>query len=455
MGFISDIFYFVIVIGILVLIHELGHFLAARLSGMRADIFCIGMGYRLFGYHKKVGFKFGKLPDDFEYDGNTDYRVALFPIGGYVKIAGMVDESMDTEFTSGPAQPWEFRSKNAFFKIFVLAAGVIMNFVLAIAIFAGIIFFNGEQSYKTTTIGYIPNNSLAKNIGLQAGDKVLSINGDKIYTWNSFIDHFATKDFGASREIIVLRNGSEQKLNLHGKELIRALADKKSIGLVPDHINPVIMDVLGGKAAAKAGMKGGDTIKFVNGEKINSMSEFIDILKSHPSKKLEMIWISNGTIKTDSLLTDDKGTIGVQISESYNGPVEKIEYNIAQAIGYGFNQTIESVELLFKSIGQMFKGNISVKESVGGPIMIAKQASQQAKRGIASFLSFMALLSVSLAVLNILPFPALDGGHIIFVAIEAIIRRELPLKFKMFVQQTGLIILLLFMAFVIYNDIMR
>ncbi|MCX8055948.1 MAG: site-2 protease family protein, partial [Ignavibacteria bacterium] len=193
-----------IVIGILVLIHELGHFLAAKLTGMRAEVFSIGMGWRLLGYNKVTGFTFGKLPEDIDLQGNTDYRIAAFPIGGYVKISGMVDESMDTDFMSKPPENYEFRAKNPFQKAFVLSAGVLFNVILAISIFAGIIFFKGEQTLDTTTVGYVKKESVGDFLGLEQSDKILSINSVPVNNWNDVIKILTTEKFGKNRIVEVL-----------------------------------------------------------------------------------------------------------------------------------------------------------------------------------------------------------------------------------------------------------
>lgn len=455
MGFISDIFYFVIVIGILVLIHELGHFLAARLTGMRAEVFSIGMGWRLFGYNKITGFTFGKLPDNIDLQGNTDYRIAIFPIGGYVKIAGMVDESMDTDFAGKPPEKYEFRAKNPLQKAFVLSAGVLMNALLAVGIFSGIIYFNGEQTLQTTTVGYVKKESAAEALGLEVGDKIISINDEKVNNWNDVLKNLTTEKFGKRKIVEVERDNEIVKLSIDGGTFIRILSEQKILGIEPDETRTVVLAALFDKPAQKAGIKKNDTIYAVNNEKIGSVSQFVDILKSNPNKNLYIQWKRGNEILGDSIRPDEKGTIGVQISQVYMGKTVIKEYNLIESLGFGFNQTISSINLLFSSIGQIIKGNMSFRESIGGPIMIAKQAGQQAERGIISFLSFVALLSISLAVLNILPFPALDGGHLIFVIIEAILRREIPVKIKLAIQQGGIIILLLFMAFVVYNDLMR
>ncbi|MBP1683221.1 MAG: rseP, partial [Ignavibacteriaceae bacterium] len=206
------IIYFAITIGILVFIHELGHFLAAKMTGMRADVFAIGFGKRLFGYNKKSGFSFGNLPKDFDGEGNTDYRLSLLPLGGYVKIAGMVDESFDTEFANKEPQPYEFRSKNFWQKTFVISAGVLMNLLLAIFIFWGANFFKGKPVTLTTTVGYLKTNSPADSVGFLKGDIVQTINGVAVDNWDDLRAEIYINTIGEDLNIKVLRNGVEENI---------------------------------------------------------------------------------------------------------------------------------------------------------------------------------------------------------------------------------------------------
>ncbi|HBB25401.1 MAG TPA: RIP metalloprotease RseP, partial [Bacteroidetes bacterium] len=177
MDFLQPLVSFLIVIGVLVFVHELGHFLAAIWTGMRADVFALGMGPRVLGWNRLTGFTFGKLPDDLELGEHTDYRLCAFPIGGYVKIIGMIDESFDTGFTDRAPEPYEFRSKGALAKTLVLSAGVLMNFLLAIGVFASLTLWFGHEEMATTRIGWVdPASPLARS-GVVAGDRVLAIDG--------------------------------------------------------------------------------------------------------------------------------------------------------------------------------------------------------------------------------------------------------------------------------------
>ncbi len=450
----SSLFYFVIVIGILVFIHELGHFLAARLSGIHTDIFSFGMGPRLFGYNRVNGFSFGKL-EDWKGDGHCDYRVCALPIGGYVKVAGMVDESMDTEWTKSEPQPWEFRSKNVWKKLFVLSAGVIMNILLAFFIYAGISFVQGKTILKTTTVGYVQDSSLAQKIGLQPGDKILTINNTPVKSWEDVLEKLALKDLGDNRTITVIRQGKKETLSVEGKQLLKAITGAIPLGLVPENTYIVIGQVLTGSNAEKAGLTKGDTIIAINGEKINAFSELTGILKQNKSGTVTLTWKRGNKLITKEAKVDETGKLGFAPIIANTSKIEKQSYGLIEAFEEGAKKTVGFAVMFVNSVKQIFAGNISAKESLGGPIMIAKGARDYAQMGAIAFLNFIAMLSITLAIINILPIPALDGGHIVFVIIEAVIGRELPLKFKIAVQNVGIFLLLALMAFVFYNDIVR
>ncbi|MCK5742395.1 MAG: site-2 protease family protein, partial [Chlorobi bacterium] len=244
MEILSSLFYFIIVIGILVFIHEFGHFSAARMTGMRVDVFALGMGKRLFGYNKTDGFSFGKLREDFDFDGTTDYRVAIFPIGGYVKIVGMVDESFDTEYAGEEPKPWEFRAKGTFPKAFAISAGVIMNFLLAIFIYSAITFFSGKEYMATTEIAYVQSESIYEEMGFVAGDEVIKVGDENVETWNEFKEKLIVDELGASREITVLRDNREIVFNSDGAKILKSLANKVDFGLYPMHLSILISSVV-------------------------------------------------------------------------------------------------------------------------------------------------------------------------------------------------------------------
>ncbi len=455
MDLLLTIIYFIIAIGILVLVHEFGHFITARLSGMRTEVFAFGMGNRLFGWNKITGFTFGSLPKDFDGGDHCDYRVAAFPIGGYVKVSGMIDESLDEKELKSDPKPWEFRSKNLFQKVLTLSGGVIMNVILAFIIFTLIIYFNGKQHWATTTIGTLADSSIAYDIGLKTGDKILKINDKNITTWDELGISLSIDDMGKNKIIKLLRNGEIINIKVDGSDLIKDLANKKFLGIAPAEVKTYITSVISGKPAESVGLKAGDTIISVNGNNCSSSLDFQKIIRSNTNKQIELTWKRDNEIFKSTITPTDEGIIGVGIADTYTGKIIKEDYGIFTATIEGAKDTYKAIEMIINSFKQLIVGNVSVKQSVGGPIAIAKMASQEASKGFLNFLNFVALLSLMLAIINILPFPALDGGHLVIVLIEGIIRRELPFKLKMAIQQIGMIILLIFMAFVIYIDLTR
>ncbi len=238
------VLYFIITIGILVLVHEFGHFMAAKLFGMKVDTFSIGFPPRAFG--KKIG--------------ETDYCVSWIPVGGYVKIAGMIDESFDTKFLDSPPQPNEFRSKPMYQRMIVISAGVIMNFLLTFLIFYGISLVNGRSYYSTTTIGYIAPNSPESKLGFMVGDKMVSIDGKPLENWQDVQSDFYLNDIARPLSVKLERGGEIVSVTVP-KGVIKS---DEQIGLYPEHTHAVIGAVDPGKPASKAGLLPGDEILSVN-----------------------------------------------------------------------------------------------------------------------------------------------------------------------------------------------
>lgn len=455
MEFFNSLFYFIIVLGILVFVHELGHFLAARLTKMRAEIFSIGMGKRLIGWNRITGFSTGDLPKDWDGGDHTDYRLSLLPIGGYVKITGMVDESMDNDEMHSEPKNYEFRSKNALQKAFVLSAGVLMNLLLAILIFSWLTYSKGETKLKTTEIAYVAKNSLASEIGFQNNDVVVAIDNKKVNNWTEVIDGIIISNLGKDKNIIVNRNGSQISLKLKNNKVLDVLSNNESLGISPKGNVVVLSDIYSLEPAGEAGLMSNDTVISANGINIVSVKQFIDIISNSKKNPVELL-IARETGDTVLTVTpSDKGKIGAGLFEISKGKFEVVSFGIGESITIGFDKTIQYIDLIITSIGQIFKGNIAFENAVGGPIMIAKQSAESAERGFESFLVFIAALSLSLALLNILPIPALDGGHLIIVLIEAIYRKELPLKVKMAIQNIGMLLLLTLMVIIVIFDVLR
>ncbi len=445
------IIYFVITIGILVFVHEFGHFAAAKLSKMRVDVFAIGFGKRLFGYNKKSGFTFGDLPKDFDTEGNTDYRLSLLPLGGYVKIAGMVDESFDTDFTKEEPKPYEFRAKSVYKKLFVITAGVMMNLTLTLLIFAGINFFQGKQIIETTEVGKVTQESVAAEAGFQTGDQILSVNGQKVESWDEILNTMFIDNIGKDVNVKVSRAGIDTAFTIPYKLI--AENSSQNIFLPFGNTRPYIGSIIEGSPAEDAGIEAGDIFLSLNGSNLLYGKDAIEIISSNSENSLPLtILRGEDTVKTTVTPSMD-GKIGVTISDYYTGPIKYKSFGLVESFTQSVANIGQYTVLTFTMLKSVISGDTPFNQSFGGPIKIAQFAAKSADTGIISFLSFLALLSLSLAIINILPFPVLDGGHMVIIIIEAVIKRELPIKVKIAIQNTGFIILLLLMVFIIYNDI--
>lgn len=444
------IIYFIITIGILVFVHEFGHFAAAKLSKMRVDIFAIGFGKRICGWNRLNGFTFGDLPKDWDGQGNTDYRLCLFPLGGYVKIAGMIDESLDTKFIESDPKPYEFRSKSTIQKLFVIGAGVLMNIILTLTIFWGINFFQGKQVFKSTTISKIEKGSIAEKVGFQSYDKIISINKKFVQNWDDVIENLFIHN---SQNIVVnvLRNNDTVTINVPSKVI--AESSQNGFFIFPYPTQPYIQEVMKNSPAEESGIKPGDIFISIDGIKVQDREHVVQIISSNKEKNLKIVYLRDKDTLQTIVNPGIEGKIGIAVSDAYTGEIEYKTYGMLKALTHSVSNIGNYTLLTFSMLKKVITGKLPFNQAFGGPVKIAQYAAKSADTGIISFLYFLAMLSLSLAIINILPFPALDGGHFIIISLEGIFGRELPLKVKIAIQNAGFIILLLLMAFIIYNDI--
>jgi len=446
------IIYFAITIGILVFVHELGHFLAAKISGMRAEVFAIGYGRRLFGYNKITGFTTGPLPKDWDGQGHTDYRISMLPLGGYVKISGMIDESFDTEFANSEPKPYEFRAKSTIKKMFVISAGVMMNLTLTVLILWGINFFQGKQIIDSADVGFIKANTPAAQAGFKTGDKVLNINGNQINNWEDVINNLLIENIGSDVSVTVLRNG--EKVSFSVPKEIAAENAQKNFFLPFGHTQPYISEVMPNSPAEAAGIQPGDIFLKINGANLNYSQEAIDSISTNSENPLSLVILRDKDTVTTTVTPGLEGRIGIGLSDMYTGPIKYETFGFLGSFEQSINNIGQITVLTFSMFKNVIAGNVEFGQVFGGPVKIAQIAAKSADTGIISFLYFLAMLSLSLAILNFLPFPVLDGGHFVIIMIEGIIRRELPIKVKIAIQNFGFVVLLMLMVFIIYSDIM-
>ncbi len=422
-------------LSLLVILHEFGHYAAARAFGIRVEKF-----YLFFDAWGIKLFKFKK--------GDTEYGIGWLPLGGYVKISGMIDESMDKEAMKKPAEPWEFRSKPAWQRLIVMLGGVVMNVIVGLIIFTAM-----NLSY---TKEYIPTKEVNKtgiyafengrNIGFKTGDKIIAVNGKKIKRLSDAVSIDAL--FGS--KITVERNGQEVSFEI--PDTTYRLFKKKGVQIIgPYNYNFVIDSVLPESNAEKAGLKNGDTFIAVGDSNVNSFGLFTELLAENSGKKIDFKIKRNNELISLNAQVDSFGKLGFLPSQpSYN----MAQYSFGEAVKYGTAEAFETVIVNAKGVAKIFEGKEKVQESLQGPIGMAKIYG-----GIWGdwyrFWRMTGLISMILAVMNILPIPALDGGHVIFLTIEAVTGKKFSDKFMENAQMVGMILLLSLMVFVIGNDIYK
>ncbi|MDD8018679.1 MAG: RIP metalloprotease RseP, partial [Bacteroidota bacterium] len=299
--------------------------------------------------------------------------------------------------------------------------------------------------------GAVMKDSPAEKAGLHTGDKILSINNRPIDHWESIQTTIYFDEIGKDLAMKIERSGNQETLTIP-RSMIPDISEE-SFGLIPSNTEALINNVIHGKPAEKAGFLSNDVIISINGQKVFNQDHVIKIIHANPSKEVTLVIRRDKELRTIPVTPSSEGLIGIGVGARYTGPTLIVKYGLFESFPKGVKQTVGATVLFARSIWQLIVGKADFSKSVGGPIKIAQIATRSAEIGILSFLAFMALLSISLAVMNILPFPALDGGHLIVLIYEAIVRKPLPHLVQIRIQQVGMIILLSFMAFVLYNDI--
>ena len=447
MSLIYTILIFILTISIIVTFHEFGHYIAARICGVKVLEFSIGFGRRLIG--KKIG------------KDKTDYKICVLPLGGYVK---MLDER------EGKVKDFEknrsFNNQTLLKRSIIVFSGPLFNFILAI-FFYFLIFLSGYSGFKPS-VGSLINNSVAENIGVIEGDIISSVNSKNVMTWSDAIlqtiknaSEKKNIDLEVIRnnEVIKLKEIDYKKINFDSKNIF------EDIGILNFASKSVTVGYVEKNSAAYfSGLLVGDKILTIDKIKVKNWNEIVNFIKKNPGVKLNLYILRNNYNKTISVTPDkvmnnslEIGRLGISPFindvEIANNKVN-VKYGIFESFKLSTYKTYDFTLLTFNFIFRLIKGDVS-SNSISGPVGIAGYASESFSSGYTNFLSLLAMLSISIGILNLLPIPMLDGGHLMYYLVEFVTRRPIPDKVQLIFQQVGMVFLILLSIFALYNDLLR
>lgn len=444
MGTLITISQFLLALSILIILHELGHFLAARYFGIKVEKF-----YLFFDAWGIKLFKFKR--------GETEYGIGWLPLGGYVKISGMVDESLDTEQLKTEPQDWEFRGKPAWQRLIVMIGGVTVNLLLGILVFWMLIWSQGEKYVPTTAIneaGGIYAGPLGNKIGFRTGDKILAFNGKPS---ENIMEEFIDPDFimGDKHEVQINRNGKDTTIILAAK-LQELLSEKSELPVISPRYNFKIASVVEGTPAAKAGLAKEDMIIAIDSQKVAGFLDFKEIIQKKKNTSIELLVIKHKATQPMSvkLKVDPDGTIGFKPQLfGFEDKEKVIEFGFFESAAMGAQKAFSFLAANASGFGKIFSGEVDPRKSLAGPVGMAQMYGST--WNWVNFWGLTAMISLGLAFLNILPIPALDGGHVMFLLWEMITRKPVSEKALYVGQVIGMVILGSLMLFIFWVDIAR
>ncbi len=423
---------FAFVLGVLVFVHELGHFLAAKRVGIRVLKFQLGFNPTIFSIKH----------------GETEYGIGALPLGGYVKMAG---ENPEEERT-GRAD--EFLSKNKWQRFFVLIMGPTMNLLLAVVLLAVVLYQGADVPAfedQPPVVGVVTANSAAERAGLKPGDRIITVADHSVDTWEQFLITIGARPH---REVPIqlLRNGVAMTKTVVPESTPHSKFDIGDIGVLPD-VHPRVPSVVPGDPAEKAGIKPGDVVLSVNGEPITFSSQLRDAIAKRPNQPLKFVVLRDGKQQTVEVTTTKHGEIG-WVGISIVDATKSVKPGAIEAVGMSVRKNVQFAGLIFQTVWGLITRETSPKQLMG-PVAIAQLSGEQAQLGLVALLSLMASLSLNLGLLNLMPIPVLDGGHIFIMALEGLTRRDFSIKVKEKLLLGGFVVLMVLMVTVIYNDLTR
>ena len=430
----------VLVLGVIILVHEWGHFIAARFFGVRVDVFSIGFGPRLFGMKR----------------GATDWRVSMLPLGGYVRMAGQDITDIDSGEEAPTGSPDELMSKKRWQRAVISFAGPAVNLLFPIVLLGGYYIISGVPYATFLRRPVVVNEFSAPQTaavnGLEAGDKVVLLNGTRNPNWEQALRIVGQTNPGKTVSVEVESGGASRHLDLPVPSDPRAPV----FGYQP--ILPVIGEVAAGAPASRAGLQVGDVLRSVNEQKIAYWDQFVEQVRGSGGKTLKVEVVRKG--QTLELSITPKQGLGEVTDKNFQiGVLPHVDFahdrvGPAEAVRAAGTTTAQYVIGTFSILGKLFTGQLSVKQ-LQSVVGISRAAGQAVAEGVETVIDFMVLISVNLGILNLLPIPILDGGHILLLSMEGIRRRDFSLAFKERFIQVGLVFLLVLFAYVMYNDVVR
>jgi regulator of sigma E protease len=438
MEFLVKLGQFFLSLSILIVLHEMGHYILARIFKTRVEKFYLFFDIKFALFKKKIG--------------ETEYGIGWLPLGGYVKISGMIDESMDKEQMSRPPEPHEFRSKKAWQRLLIMLGGVMVNFLLAIVIYIMVSYTWGEKYVPNQNLQYgVMVDSLAMEIGFRNGDKVLKLDDTEVERWENIPGDIWLNEV---QEVTVERDGEIVKLNVD-EEFLPVLS-KSSIMIIP-RIPFVVSEVALDQPAHKSGLKPGDHIIGLNGEEIRFWDQFKTGMTGRVNEQISVKAKRGDQVVDLTMTSNEQGLIGVvprmDTAFLYNiYEAVEVNYSFFEAIPAGLAKGSETTKKYLKSLQKLFQPKkYKAHESLGGFITIG--SIFPSTWNWQSFWNLTAFLSIMLAIMNILPIPALDGGHVTFLLYEIISGRKPGDKFMEYAQITGMILLLGLLLYANLNDV--
>jgi regulator of sigma E protease len=442
-------FYFLLALGVLISFHELGHFLAARRLGVKVLCFSIGFGKSLWKYRSS--------PDE------TEFVVGAIPLGGYVR---MVDEREGE--VSESDKPFAFNRQAVWKRLIIVAAGPVFNFILAILLFWAVLLI-GETGMRAV-IGEVPRDTLAEQAGFLEGDEILEVEGQSTPIWSLAMGSLIEHAMDRSEVRVQVRSADQsekERIMRIPRELVErpeALREKLGLQAWQPVLQPIVEKVESGSAAQQAGLQSGDHLLSVDGVAIRQWKQWVEYVRARPDQELHLQLERQGVqlevlIRPRTMPNSDgkSGRIGASVrvpEDAYEGMMVLYRLGPLDALLGATVKSSDYALLTFRMMGHMLTGEASV-ENLSGPISIAQFAGQSARMGLTQFLKFLAVVSISLAVLNLLPIPVLDGGHLLFFLIEAAKGSPVSDEIQSLCQQAGIFVLLSLMSVAIYLDFQR